>query len=488
MTFTEIVFEVADERYPLCKATATPSDALAVVRVLDGGRATGKLRTLISYYGTEAEAAEFPRTLRAYRSGGDLEVVANAPGSVTMRSDAPTLDSGEAPVRLMNVLKLVQGFGPDVVIEPFLVRRGRIRARVIVPRRIDTQRAILSLQDVQRSSGFSDFRVLRVSTLQAARYLDLLRRLLTPEQEELLRIASAMGYYDTPKGATLEDIARQVGLSVSPVHKRLKTIEELLVSAHVEPAQDSSGARARKRRIDVRIPSTCPVEVVLRVRWPQSNIAAFTKAVPGSRALIQVLTADTATSQSTFLLVILAPDTEYPRLLEQFAKRPDVINVETVEKDRIHASVKVHMRLASTPGAPTFPFWYQAWGSDATTRPFVFEDGDVMVRFLIFRPMSDQEVRQRLDMSAKLAGWIEYELISARPADDGRAPAAPPEPPTQRQEEVLKIAHALGYYRTPRACTLEQVAATLGVSANAIHKNLSSAEAKVIAGYLSAGI
>lgn len=489
MTFTEIVFEVGDERYPLCRATAAPSQASAVLRVVDAGKASGRFRTLVTFYGTPAEAEELPRQLRSSRQGGELEVVHASPGVVSIRTDSSTLDAGSgASVRLLAVLRLLQAFGPDVMLEPFLFRRGRIRARILVPRRVETPRVLLALQEVQRSSGFSDFRVVRVNQMHAQRYVDLLRRILTPEQEELLRLAASMGYYDSPKGATLEEIAGRVGLSVSPVHKRLKTIEETLVSAHVEPTRALQGLRRRRRRGELEFPSVAPLDVVLRVRWSQSRIAQFTATVPGSRALLQVIDVNPQARTSVFLLVVLAPETEYPRLLKEFEERPDVVAVETVEKDRQHASVKVTMRLSGRAGAATFPFWEEAWGVDALPRPFIFEDGDVTLRFLLMRPLPEAAVRERLEACAKLAGWDEQEIVSVRPVDDGRAPLAPPEPPTARQEEVMKIAHALGYYRTPRACTLEQVASTLGVSANAIHKNLSSAEAKVIARYLTSGM
>lgn len=486
MSLTEIVFEVADERYPLCKLTAAPSDATAILRVVDTGRLSGHFRTLVTFHGTEAEAQALPREMRAYRAGGEVEVLSEAAGIVTLRTDASTGDPASPSVRLLGVLRLLESFGPDAILEPFVFRNGRIRARLLVPKRLDTQRALLSLQDVQRNSGFSDFRIIRVTTLAAVRYIDLLRRVLTPEQERLLQLATTMGYYESPKRATLEDIARKVGLSVSPVHKRLKTIEEVLVTTHVEPSRGALPVRRRRRRpSDVELPSAAPCEVALRVRWASSQITSFTAQHPGSRALLQGLGLDPAAGHATFLLVILADEAAYAKLLEQFERRPDTLSVETVDRDRAHCSVKVKLKLGAS-GA-TFPWWGEAWGQDAILRPLIFEEGECTVRFLVLRPLPAQEVRDRIARVAKLAGWDEWEVAAARLHGESLC-VRTAEPPTARQEEVLKIAHALGYYRTPRACTLEQVAVTLGVSANAIHKNLSSAESKVIAGYLSAGV
>jgi predicted DNA binding protein len=489
LSLTEITFEVADDRYPLCRATANPSDATAVLRVLDAGRASGRFRTLISFHGSPEEADALPRDLRASRTGGELDILSHGPGFVTLRTDAPTNDPGSASVRLVAVLRLLDAFGPDTIVEPFLVRRGRIRARVLVPKQVDTQRALVSLQEIQRGSGFRDFRIIRVTGLEAVRYLDLLRRVLTPDQEELLRLAASMGYYETPKGATLEDIAAKVGLSISPVHKRLKTIEETLVSAHVEPTRGASGPhrpRRRRRGAALAIPDAKPLEVALRAHWGTgSGLASFTARHPGARVLLQILAIEPAAGTTTFLLVALAPEKDHAEILDEFGRRSDVLSLDVVDRDPQHCSVKVKLRLGAS-GA-TFPWWGEAWGQDAMLRPFIFEHGECAIRFLVLRPLPAADVRERLERAAKLAQWNDWEIVSVRAI--GESPSVPtPEPPTPRQEEVLKIAHALGYYRTPRACTLEQVAATLGVSANAIHKNLSSAESKVIAGYLSAGI
>lgn len=486
MTLTEIIFEVADERYPLCRLTDAPSDAVGIMRVIDSGRASGRFRTLLTYYGTEAEAVSVARELRASRVSGDLEVLSMANGVVTIQTDAPIADA-EGSVRILGVLRLLESFGTDSIIEPFVFRRGRVRARVIVPRRMDTQHALAALQEIQRSSGFSDFKVVRVAAIAAPRYVDVLRRILAPDQESLLRLAASMGYYETPKGATLEKIADKVGLSVSPVHKRLKTIEETLVGAHVEPSRVATTGRRRKRAAESLAPTAWPCEFAVRVYMNNSHIAAFTQANPGSSALLQILEVNPATSTTTFLLVVLADEKVYPSLLADFEARPDVIRVEIVEKDRAHATVKVHMRMATQAGT-TFPWWHEVWGQDGIIRPFVFENGSMILRFLVVRPISETEIRLRLDKTSKLGRWDGYEILAARSTEDARLPAKPPEPPTARQEEVLKIAHALGYYRTPRACTLEHVAKTLGVSANAIHKNLSSAENKVIADYLAAGL
>jgi DNA-binding CsgD family transcriptional regulator len=49
--------------------------------------------------------------------------------------------------------------------------------------------------------------------------------LLTARQREVLAVAQELGYYDTPRRATHEDIADRIGLSVGTVSEHLQKIE-----------------------------------------------------------------------------------------------------------------------------------------------------------------------------------------------------------------------------------------------------------------------
>jgi predicted DNA binding protein len=111
----------------------------------------------------------------------------------------------------------------------------------------------------------------------------------------------------------------------------------------------------------------------------------------------------------------------------------------------------------------------------------------VRARIVVLRRLDEEALAALLQDLAQAQGWGGAELLGVRDAAVEAAALAPvkAEPLTGRQEEVLRIAHALGYYRTPRGCTLEDIAATLGVSANAVHKNLTAAEQRIIHGHVA---
>jgi predicted DNA binding protein len=307
--------------------------------------------------------------------------------------------------------------------------------------------------------------------------------MLPPEQEELLRLASSMGYYDTPKRSTLEGIAGKVGLSISPVHKRLKAAEETLVCAHVQPAPAASGLRRRARADRPGIGPDQPWEITLRVRAPDFGPSGFARANPGSAVLVQPLSEDRAAGATRFLLAALVPDDLQLKLLSGIEGRPEVTSVHVVSRERGCVVARVEARGRSGHG---LAWWSEIWGGDAVLRPILVEGDDVLLRILLVKPHTEERLLTRLAESARAGHWQEHEILHARPLGEAAVPPDVTDPLTTRQLEVLRVAHALGYYQTPRGCTLEGVAKTLGVSANAIHKNLVLAESKIISAYLGA--
>lgn len=57
---------------------------------------------------------------------------------------------------------------------------------------------------------------------------------------------------------------------------------------------------------------------------------------------------------------------------------------------------------------------------------------------------------------------------------------------TPKQLETIRTAHRLGFYKTPRDATLDELAAIFGISKAAVHNRLQAAERLVIGDWLEA--
>lgn len=526
LTFTEVSFELGDDRHPLCRATRLHPGAHAVYRILEPGDDSRHHWAHITFQGPAEASADIIREMRAaipeatvevLHQGADmlsflLEIPSSARGlenvvltpSQSSRSWSSDLGANGGTVQgqgghvglhsptdadnawpsghagLAAISPALQARGIFAVIDPILAVDGKLRVRLVVPRHAETHEMLRALQDVQRAAGFPEFRLTRIAPLTPAAHVEQARRQLTPDQESLLSLASSMGYYETPKAVTLEQIARAVGLSISPVHKRLKSAEETIVSAHVNHCPD--GPRRRSRTV-ARLDASSPWEVQIRARGDFGPVSILAH-VPGARASIHPLVTDNARAPASLVVAVASADVQ-AKFLSAIEMRPEVISVATIGRSDAHIAARVTTRER---GPWALSWWNDAWGYDAALRSVVFENGEARVRALLTRPFTSVRFEEKMRDCARGAGWTDWEVESMRSLCGGGPPPSWPDPLTTRQIEVLRAAHAQGYYQTPRDCTLEHVAKTLGVSANAVHKNLVLAESKLIASYLAAGI
>lgn len=479
MTLTEVVFEIADPRHPVGRLTAEVPGTRAVYRRAEG--ADGGTSAALTVMCSGEQAAALARDLQKIGHYDEVSLVSLTPYAAVFRlrpSANPASDL--APVE-----RILDVFGPDTVFQPFIVQEGKWRVRALLAESLEARRVLTSLGGLQRNMGWREFRTVRVAEFKAARYADSLRRLLDPEAEQVLRLAVRLGYYDSPKRCTLQGIAEKVGLSVSPVHKRLKNVEQVLVGAHVGPANAKTPPSRRSPR--PRTPLTgeaTMTEVALSATWPSLPLLAFSRDHPDATVVFNPLVDETRDAPGTTLVTVVASAREGREAVAALRSLPGMDAVDLVSLDEEHVSVRVKGLGAGLPSARLL----RRIGRDVYLKPLLLERGETTISAILTHPSPDAEVRERIAAVASEAGWTAWDILDLQPvASDPALDDSGADRLTARQEEILKIAHALGYYRTPRGCTLDDVARTLGISANAIHKNLSAAEQKIVGAYLAGG-
>lgn len=69
--------------------------------------------------------------------------------------------------------------------------------------------------------------------------------MLSDRQRELICTAVELGYYDSPRGCTLTDLAAEFGIAKSTCSEILRRAEEQIISHYVETLPSASGASTR---------------------------------------------------------------------------------------------------------------------------------------------------------------------------------------------------------------------------------------------------
>ena len=73
---------------------------------------------------------------------------------------------------------------------------------------------------------------------------------MTPRDLETARVAVAMGYYQSPRRCTMEDIARTLGITKSAVYHRMSKVErEALLALLAAEVPGSQAPNMLKERI-----------------------------------------------------------------------------------------------------------------------------------------------------------------------------------------------------------------------------------------------
>jgi hypothetical protein len=224
---TEFVFKIRSEKNLLCEFTRAHEEDQVVIHLLRGDA------------GPEVRAALY--TILAPRARWE-ELLKHFPGAygrfemVTEHEDYATV---KAPLKMdyarghNPIAAVIQTLGPDCWFHPLLVKDGYLHISVVSPNEAGRERFLTYTKKMREHVSPDDFRLVHVGPYVAPA-LAMAREGLTPGQDEVLKMAVALGYYDTPRGCTVEDLAEAFGVSKAAAHKRLKAAENKIIRDFVE--------------------------------------------------------------------------------------------------------------------------------------------------------------------------------------------------------------------------------------------------------------
>lgn len=228
---TELSFRVAGEDNLLCTFTKMTSEALVVINPLRGddeARIEHALYTIHAPLETARELVEG----HFEKEYGEYEIVAERDEALTVRVPfrLPSVGPGDDPLHMA-----LEALGPDAFFLPLVVEGGYIHCTLISPNPEGTRTFVDLVKRVNQQLEPDAFDLLNVGpwdpTPEASADLDL-----TDRQEDVIRLAVALGYYNRPREVTLEAIGDVLDVSKAAVHKTLSAAENKVV-------KDALGAR-----------------------------------------------------------------------------------------------------------------------------------------------------------------------------------------------------------------------------------------------------
>ena len=227
---TEYVFKIRSEDNLLCGFTEEHPDVKIVLNLLRPSAAAPVERAIVTLLADQRTRSRF-LTGRFAKKYGSFEILSesDAYASVEISTAVLSYYQRHDPIQLT-----IRMLGPETIFQPVIVENGYIHISVVSP----NPGGLAAFNDFTRHMRqvvpADDFKLLHVGEYRPELRLKEKSRLLTPRQEEVLKMAIAMGYYSDPRACTLEDLAISFGISKAAVHKRLQMAENALIRSRFE--------------------------------------------------------------------------------------------------------------------------------------------------------------------------------------------------------------------------------------------------------------
>lgn len=227
---TEYHFKIRSADNLLCRFTQEHPDVRVILNLLRASSRAPVERAIVTILADGITRKRFLTGEFAKRYG-TFEVLSEDEEYVSVEISTAVLSYYQQhdPIQLT-----IGMLGPETVFHPVVVEGGYIHISVMSPNPAGLAAFNEFTKHMRRVVPADDFKLLHVGEYQPEARLKAKPRTLTPRQEEVVRMAIAMGYYADKRQCTLEDLAEAFGISKAAVHKRLQTAENALVRQQFE--------------------------------------------------------------------------------------------------------------------------------------------------------------------------------------------------------------------------------------------------------------
>ena len=122
-------------------------------------------------------------------------------------------------------------FGDDAITPPALAKDGYVHTRLLLTRKVDLAAMLAEYEKGVKEGRWNDFKLIRIDDYDPEQQLaGAFTENLTQKQLEVIKTALALGFYNTPRDITLDDLSSIFGISKAAVHNRLQAAERKVIA------------------------------------------------------------------------------------------------------------------------------------------------------------------------------------------------------------------------------------------------------------------
>lgn len=227
MPLQEIVFQVEIPDLPLAQFTKENPGTKLIFNHVAFDEDHFPIRQILTVVATPAQYEKMLYVLPEYYD--DVRILRRDDRAVSvmvsLKGEKKELLKGPYETGLRRV-------GSDMILRPTLVKDGWMTIGVITLVEVDVGSLVREASEFLKSLG------IRLRLMHFGEYkpeeqpIGDYEEKLTPKQAEIIKMALALGLYDTPRQASLDTVAEIFGISKAAAHNRMKAAEKKILSMY----------------------------------------------------------------------------------------------------------------------------------------------------------------------------------------------------------------------------------------------------------------
>lgn len=226
MALTEVVYKIKSHAYPLCAFTEQQPNARLLLNQITFDEQTRIAKLLLTVSAPEDAAKTLISGFDGLFKAHEPVRAAKDSASFRVTTTLDQLKETKSPAAFA-----LEYFGENAIVQPSLVRQGYFNTRLLVMGKVDLADMLGAYEAGVNGGRWDDFKLIRIDDFDPEQQVTgAFAEALTPKQLEVIKTALALGFYNTPRDVTLDDISNIFGISKAAVHNRLQAAERKVIA------------------------------------------------------------------------------------------------------------------------------------------------------------------------------------------------------------------------------------------------------------------
>ena len=227
MVMTEIVFQVEIPGLPIVQFTRDNPGTRLIFNHINFDQDHFPIKQILTILGTPAQYDKLLFVLPEYYD--EVRILRRDERAcsviITLNDEKKAILKGPYEEGLRRI-------GSDMILRPTVIKDGWMTIGVITLVEVDIGALVREATEFLKSLGIR-LRLLHFGEYKPEEHpIGDYEEKLTPKQAEIVKMALALGLYDTPRKCSLDTLAEIFGISKAAAHNRLKSAERKILSSY----------------------------------------------------------------------------------------------------------------------------------------------------------------------------------------------------------------------------------------------------------------